>query len=337
MMILENLPEVSLPLPWHAECWAHLGEQLAAGRLPHALLLTGEQHTGKSQLALSLSRLLLCASPIGGLNCGKCHACELSASGGHGDFSWVQPAEKSRTIKIDQVRGLVQFTTMTAGFGARKVIVLAPADSMNVNAFNALLKSLEEPSADTYLLLVCHRLHNVPATIRSRCQLVRMPLPAQDDSLRWLDQVTGQRPASEKLLSLAEGRPLFALQLYESDAAEEFAARRTGIAALLDGLVTVPQAAGAWSDVDALELLEQLTQEIQGIVRMLSVQQLQSKAGRASFQIMDELGRLQRAVTAGANPNKQLLVDSILSKMDRLLGGGQLGDNIQRKVGDSSV
>ena len=104
------------------------------------LLLDGVQYSGKSQLALSLSRLLLCAHAEGGLNCGRCHACELSAGGSHGDFRWVQPEGKSRVIKIDQIREVVRFSNMTAGFGLRKVMVLAPADSMNVNAFNALLK-----------------------------------------------------------------------------------------------------------------------------------------------------------------------------------------------------
>ena len=70
-------------------------------------------------LALSLSRLLLCHEPDGGLNCGRCHACELTASGNHGDFRWLQPGDKSRVIKIDQVREVVEFGNKTAAFGRR--------------------------------------------------------------------------------------------------------------------------------------------------------------------------------------------------------------------------
>jgi DNA polymerase III subunit delta' len=92
---LNDLPAVTSPLPWQAHEWGNLNDQLKDGQLPHALLLDGGQYSGKSQLALSLSRLLLCAHAEGGLNCGQCHACELSAGGSHGDFRWVQPEEKS--------------------------------------------------------------------------------------------------------------------------------------------------------------------------------------------------------------------------------------------------
>ncbi|MCP5186541.1 MAG: hypothetical protein H6991_02120 [Pseudomonadales bacterium] len=87
-----------------------------------------------------------------GLNCGHCHACDLSGSGNNGDLLWLAPEGKSRVIKIDAVRALVDFTNRTAGFGLRKVAVLCPAENMNASAANALLKSLEEPSAETYLI-----------------------------------------------------------------------------------------------------------------------------------------------------------------------------------------
>ena len=109
---LTGLPEVSEALPWQQDIWRRLDEQLASGRLPHALLLAGAAGTGKSHLALALARRLLCAQPENGLNCGRCHACQLSAAGSHGDFRWVQPEDKSRVIKIDQVRQAVTFINL---------------------------------------------------------------------------------------------------------------------------------------------------------------------------------------------------------------------------------
>ena len=203
-MELNNLPQISSPLPWHWREWEHLQEQFARGQLPHALLLVGGQYTGKSQLALALSRLLLCAHAGTSFNCGHCQACELSASGSHGDFRWVEPGDRSRVIKIEQIRDLVRFSNKTAGFGLRKVIVLAPADSMNINAFNALLKSLEEPAKDTYLILVCHRMYGVPATIRSRCQILRLATPHTDTCLEWLDITTGNREQSQRLFNFGQ-------------------------------------------------------------------------------------------------------------------------------------
>lgn len=323
-----GLAEISLPLPWHSTDWAQVSEQLFAGQLPHALLLSGAQYTGKTQFALALSRLLLCAQAENGHNCGHCHACELSRSGGHGDFKWVEPEKDSRVIKVDQVRDAIAFTTKTAGFGLRKSVVLAPADTMNLSAFNALLKSLEEPAADTYLVLVCHGMHRVPATIRSRCQILRLTEPDRQTCLEWLDQTTDKREDSETLLDLADERPLLAQQLYHSAGAEEFAARRLAIRALLHGKISVTQAGALWKDEEVEAFLEHSAREIQQLLLNLSRNELQTATARAAFDLLDELARLRQAVGAGANPNKQLLLDAILSKFHRELGGGLLGDTI---------
>jgi DNA polymerase-3 subunit delta' len=333
-MELTGLPEVSAPLPWQAQDWSHLNQQLADRQLPHALLLVGNQYTGKARLAMALSRLLLCQQPSGGLNCGHCHACQLSASGSHGDFRWLQPEEKSRVIKIDQVRSVVEFTNKTAGLGQRKVVVIAPADSMNVNAANALLKSLEEPAADTYLLLVCHRLHSLPATIRSRCQIVKLAVPDAQQCLAWLDQATGERAQSEQLLALADGRPLLAEQLFHDDAGEALGKLRLALQGLLTGRVSVPEAGALFAAASVEEFLAQLAAELQGLLRRAQGQQLTSRQGRAAFVLLDEILRLQRAVSAGANPNRQLIVEALLGKFERELGDGLLGDNIQLLKGD---
>jgi DNA polymerase-3 subunit delta' len=329
MTDLTGLPPVSAPLPWQAQDWALLNRQLAAGQLPHALMVTGAQYTGKSQLALALARLLLCHEPKEGLNCGVCHACELSAAGSHGDFRWLEPEEKSRVIKIDQVRQVVEFTTKTASFGQRKVVVLVPADSMNVNAANGLLKSLEEPAADTYLVLVCHRLQGVPATIRSRCRMLKLHSPDEGQCITWLDQVTGAREHSEKLLALADDRPMLAAQLYREDSADSLANIRLGLRGLISGRITPAQVGALLSDIGVEELLVQLSTELQSIVRALPREQLVCRQGQGAFILMDEIARLQRAVGAGANPNRQMLLESLLAKCQRELGETGLGDNIQ--------
>ncbi len=327
-MVLTDLPQISSPLPWHGQEWSQLGGQLAGGRLPHALLLVGGQHSGKSQLALALARLLLCARAEGALNCGHCHACALSASGTHGDFRWVEPGEKNRVIKVDQIRDVVQFSNKTAGFGLRKVIVLAPADNMNLNAYNALLKSLEEPTPNTYWVLVCHRMFGVPATVRSRCQILRLAMPDEALSLSWLDGTTENREQSKELLSLSDGRPLLAQQLYLEGNSREFAGRRGSLQALLAGRITVPQAQSLWGDVDVDTFLQSLAEDLQRLSSSLPLERLRTRQGRAIFSLLEEVFRLQRAVSAGANPGKQLLVETTLIKIRRELGVGLLGDTI---------
>jgi DNA polymerase-3 subunit delta' len=320
-MDLSGLPGVSAPLPWQAATWTRLSQQLQGEQLPHALLLVGAKHTGKARLALALARLLLCHAPSGGLNCAHCHACELSASGSHGDFRWLQPLEKSRVIKIDQVRDVVEFANKTAGLGRRKVIVLAPADSMNSNAANALLKSLEEPAPHTYLVLTCHQLYGVPATIRSRCQILKLPSPERDQCLAWLDQLTGQRDESERLLSLADGLPLLAEAMYREAGAESVASAREALHGLFEGRTTASQLVDLLGDNPTEEVLAQLTTGLQTLLRSMDGERLACPQGRAVFGLLDEVTRIRAVVNAGANPNQQLLLESLLGKIQRELGG----------------
>jgi len=136
-------------LPWQAELWRQL-----AGRTQHAhaYLLHGPGGIGKRQLAEQLMALLLCQRPVDATACGECKACQLLAAHTHPDHYILEPEEVDKAIRVDQVRDLVGFVTQTAQLGGRKVILLEPAEAMNLNAANALLKSLEEPSGDTVLL-----------------------------------------------------------------------------------------------------------------------------------------------------------------------------------------
>ncbi|WP_238946889.1 DNA polymerase III subunit delta' [Seongchinamella unica] len=329
-MELTGLPVTSAPMPWQGEAWARFNQQLSDNSLPHALLLSGVANSGKSRLALALARLLLCQAPSGGLNCGTCHACELSANGSHGDLRWLQPEEKSRAIRIDQVRDTVSFATKTANFGARKVIVIAPADAMNTNAANALLKSLEEPSPGTFLILACDQLHAVPATIRSRCQIVKLPLPGKDVALQWLDQVTGSRQQSEYLLELADGMPMLAEAMQQSADSEALIAARVACRGLVGGKLSAPEAGQMLAQSSMDEVLEQVAGTLRGSLKQLDSAALNSIQGRRAFELLDELGGIQKAVRGGANPNRQLLTEVLLEKLQSVLGSAAAGGSIRR-------
>jgi DNA polymerase-3 subunit delta' len=324
------IPDVSAPLPWQAQVWSRLTRQMEDEQLPHALLLTGPQYTGKSLLAMALARALLCAKPVGGLNCGKCHACHLSASGSHGDFRWLQPEGKSRVIKIEQIRKVMEFSNRTAGFGLRKVMVIAPAEGMNINAANALLKLLEEPAANTYIILVCHRLQGLPATIRSRCQLLRLATPPREQSLAWLDRVCGSRAGSDAFLDLGGGRPLLAAQLHGQPAADKLRLARRAMADLFGGRSGVAPLAAALAEDELDVALAHLVEGVQLLVRGLDSQRLASPQAKAAFHILDEIQQVRRAIDGGSNPNRQLLLEALLAKVQRELGDGGLGDNIGR-------
>jgi DNA polymerase-3 subunit delta' len=212
-----------------------------AERLPHALLFKGVAGIGKGVFVQALARGLLCEQPPAPLKaCGACEACHWFDSGNHPDFRMLQPEaaevsedsdagdkKKKRDISVAQVRSLGEFIHVSAHRRGPKVVLIRPAEAMNVNAANALLKSLEEPPPATHFLLVSDRPHLLPATVRSRCQQIALTPPTQQQAMQWLAQSGVSQP--ELALAQAGGAPLLAAELNNPD---YWAARQT----FLDGL-----------------------------------------------------------------------------------------------------
>lgn len=200
-------------LPWHRAVWRQCQQRLASGRLPHALLLTGPAGLGKRVFASRLAGALLCETPNAeGDACGQCQGCRLFQAGSHPDFRVVQPAEDGKVIKVDQIRDLAAFLGYTAQYGGYKIALLEPADRLNVNAANSLLKTLEEPPGTCLLALVTAHPARLPATIRSRCQSIRFELPPSAVVLPWLKAQLAEPLDVEALLAVVGGAPLAALR-----------------------------------------------------------------------------------------------------------------------------
>jgi len=161
-----------------------------AGRMPHALLIHEASGSGGEWLAQWAARLVLCQSATGA-PCGACPSCYRAGSAQHPDLLVLQPIEDSRQIRIEQVRELSQELALTAHQGAYKVAIITPADTLNRFAANALLKTLEEPSARTLLMLVVTQPSRLPATILSRCQRVRLKAPERKEAVAWLEASKG--------------------------------------------------------------------------------------------------------------------------------------------------
>jgi DNA polymerase-3 subunit delta' len=201
--------------PWHDANWAALLREIE--RLPHAILLHGPPGVGKYMFARRLVSALLCSQSGAQADaCGNCRHCQMLQAGTHPDFADIEPAEPGKSITIDQIRALREFFVLRPHSADYKVALIAPADSMNLNAANGLLKMLEEPPLGSVLLLTSDQPARLPATIRSRCAAVRFPLPDFDLALAWLMHQHGDSTRHAELLASAGGAPLIALELERS-------------------------------------------------------------------------------------------------------------------------
>jgi DNA polymerase-3 subunit delta' len=215
MTVAIKTSSMPIPYPWQQQSWERIHQQVAQDKIPHAVLLSGQQGIGKWHFAESLADYLLCLSPKADLACGQCRSCQLIKAGTHPDKKWLVPDEAGKAIKIDQVRALSQFIANTSQQGGRQVVLLGPVEQLNINSANALLKSLEEPAGNTVLILVSHALNGVMATIRSRCQLLPLVCPSRPVALAWLEKL--QVDNASTLLTLSGGAPLIAKGMIEGD------------------------------------------------------------------------------------------------------------------------
>jgi DNA polymerase-3 subunit delta' len=149
-----------------------LRQALIHGRLAHAYLLIGPEGVGKRLTALNLAKAMNCLSPPEpGEACEACSSCRKINSANHADVVRIEP--NGDLIKIDQVRELQRQLRFRPLEGGRRVCILDCADRLNEAAANALLKTLEEPPAETHLFLITARPHRLLPTILSRCQWVK--------------------------------------------------------------------------------------------------------------------------------------------------------------------
>jgi DNA polymerase-3 subunit delta' len=290
------------------------------------LLLTGPEGTGKAAFASLLAQSLLCvATSQDGLPCGACRSCKLFTARSHPNFLVVEPEEGGATIKIDQIRDLIARLMLAAsGADGARVALIRPADAMNRNAANSLLKTLEEPPLGTVLVLVAHQLAALPVTVRSRCQCISFNGCGAEKSAWLREQLhCGIDPAVA--LAMANGGPLLAVAMEGEGIYAERARVLSEIRGIASGQIDPVATASRWATLGMAQTVRVLTSLVQDLVcvRLAGagpairhtdiLQGLQSAAERLDLQRIlgayDLLTRQWQLLSSGANVREQDMLE----------------------------
>lgn len=308
-------------LPWQVSQWDQLVRAEEEGRLGHALLLSGPSGIGKQRFARALMYWLACEQSSAQGACGTCRACHFGLE--NPDIHIIEPPEGKRQIGVDQVRELVGVSSQTAHrSGGRKVILIQPADAMNTNTANALLKTLEEPTGDTVLILISDEPARLLPTIRSRCQQLPFPVPPKSLAQDWLKMIITDQQQCEICLNETGGRPLAAQFLFESDG---LAARQRcdeTLQAWVAGEISLSQASDALKDCELDFLLEWLSQRTHHLLRAVMGgdesavntiwQSWRQRPAQDILAFQQQVLELRAQVQRGVAVNRQLTLESLL-------------------------
>lgn len=192
--------------------------EIAQGQISHAYLFCGSRGTGKTTSAKILARAVNCQSPVEGSPCGKCDACRLIASGGETDILEMDAASNN---KVDDIRAILDEVVYTPSSLKYRVYIIDEVHMLSQSAFNALLKTLEEPPAHVIFILATTELQKLPSTIISRCQRFdfrRISVPVLTSRLEYIADREGialEHDAALMLARLAQGGMRDAISLLE--------------------------------------------------------------------------------------------------------------------------
>ncbi|NVK55409.1 MAG: DNA polymerase III subunit delta' [Alteromonadaceae bacterium] len=292
-----------LVLPWLQTQFSQLVARFNHHSLHHGILLSGPQGVGKQQLAEALMQSILCLQPTSEGACETCQSCKLVAAGNHPDRYVL---ESDKQLGVDAIRNSIQKLNTTAQIGRHKVLLIPIADKMTEAAANALLKTLEEPTDNTYLLLITHRLTGLLPTILSRCEKHVVATPPPTQSLQWLVE-QGVDDVDEALLKAYGNAPLRLMAALRDEKSITYREFIDGLQAMLANNQDITQAATKWQ--------EQAEQVVYWCQQYFHDQYCQSQRN-------EDLTRYQQCIELAARVrhpgvNKMLLLCQIFSQLKR--------------------
>ena len=316
-----------------------LKNELKTGRLSHAYLFTGCRGTGKTTCAKILAKAVNCLHPVDGDPCNECDICRGIDNGSILDVTEIDAASNNG---VDSIRDLRDEVAFTPASGSYRVYIIDEVHMLSAGAFNALLKTLEEPPAHVIFILATTEVHKLPATILSRCQRFDFGRIRPEEIAARIHYVAGQEgltvtPDAAMLLArLADGALRDALSLLDQCASVatnidmDTVTQVTGMAgqdtlAALSDCVLRQDAAGALAQVDLLyrsaKDMERLCAEWVAYLRNLMILHSVADAGELVVAGPEELAKMREQAARLGLPTILHMMEVLQGALDRLRGG----------------
>ncbi|WP_367023530.1 DNA polymerase III subunit [Aliikangiella maris] len=307
--------------PWFAELAQKLITAHENQRLPHGLLIAAPKLSGKSNFARLLAKRLLCQATAKIQSaCEQCKSCLLFNAATHPDFYLIDKlvdnkGVQKKSIGIEQIRELSDKLNDTPQMGGWRVAIVQSVSAMTRASFNALLKTLEEPKKQTLLILLADNAQIVPATIRSRCQLMS-PVLNESLILPWLIDTTGvDKNTAEIALSACYMAPLAALAYIENDGAKQ----RASVFKLLDDILVnslTPQdfiqQVNELAETEIVELIAEYLHQISKHKVSALHTKYDAIPDKSLHQIYAKVLEFNRALLFSSNLQFQIQIEAIL-------------------------
>lgn len=327
----------------------------------HGLLIVGQSGIGKREFGLALSKFLLCEKYTEIIEesaeqpCGNCQNCRLFDAGTHPDFHVLiseheslegrmpllhkysdryqdvkerdKRSKPSRVISVEQVRSLIDRFSGHAHISKSRVGLILPAECMNINAANALLKLLEEPPPNSVLILVTPDPGQLPATIRSRCLVKTLPTPEKPDAICWIESNT-QVQDSDIALTLANGGPLEVRNLSESGFLDQYENCLQGFAGIMLRNVNPVELAAQLNKLDFEQLLLWMQRFVTELIKLSTTTSppywgdsvrfnIKNLSVERLYGLYDRIGHYRRITREPVN--EQLAIEDLVLAFQRVV------------------
>lgn len=309
-------------LPWQSDLWQKTCRSFEQQRMPHAALYVGPKGVGKRQFATAMAAYILCENKQQQA-CGQCRSCLQIAAGHHPNIMHLtreldeKTGKRKRDISIQSVRVLTEHLTLTSHYGQAKVALIDPADALNQSSANALLKTIEEPPQNAYLILISEQPQTLMATLRSRCQSVRFDAPDAAIALQWLGGEADARMALDE----CHGAPLAAQELIASGTLNKLREWQSSLGHIAKGSLDPLQFAASFA-TSKTNLKEEASEFLRWFLSWLSrelqhrILHDQASSAIALGSVMQEAIEAQKRLLANGMP--QLVLESLLVNWWRL-------------------